>query len=382
MVGTNMMRFLIKPEQLNIDNTILINEKALAIILKNKVQLILDIYDSDEGNTDKSIIVFIHGNSTSKKVFKDQIEYFSKDYRVIAFDLLGHGESSKICDIDISEKDKDILAENFYNPLAMIAQVKQLLKYKNINKAHFVGWSLGGHIAYGIGVDTPELIKSITTIASPPVEFSTEGFKKGFYEFFTNDLIPQWINSPTREIENVEATAEYNGYSDINGKDQFFIEDLKISDPKMRKFLFLGMDQSKNKILDGEKFVKMTKLPICLMIGEYDSGTRVEYILKFRSTLGNKILRNTILQVHVIKDAKHAVFRTNNNEFINILSHFIKTVNTMKNKKLPGTSSWKKTAVKFGITAAATAGLLFMSYKIFKGNSLTKDTVSSNKLML
>ena len=38
-------------------------------------------------------LIFIHGVGIQSDVWQPQIEYFSKTYRVIVYDLLGHGES-------------------------------------------------------------------------------------------------------------------------------------------------------------------------------------------------------------------------------------------------------------------------------------------------
>lgn len=312
------MRFLLKPSQLSLGNKNLISETALNILNQNNIDLFLDVQDSNR-SCDQPPIVFIHGNSSSKKAFKDQIEFYSKTCRVISLDLLGHGDSSKISDIwCLNDQEKDILAENFYNPCAMIAEIVQIFRRLNVLNAHFVGWSLGGHLAYGTAVEAPELVASITSIGSPPVEFTMEGFQKGFHELFTDKVIPEWISNTTRNLPHLDKSAEFSGYTEVNGKDKFFIDDLVGTDPRMRKFLFLNLDQYKNLALDGESFVKSTSLPLCLIIGDRDTGIRTEYYNEF---VGN--LRNELSQVHLIEGAKHAVFRTNKEEFMNTLSQFI-----------------------------------------------------------
>ena len=40
-------------------------------------------------------IILLHGNGGSCEYFSHQIEYFSKDYKVIALDTRGHGKSDR-----------------------------------------------------------------------------------------------------------------------------------------------------------------------------------------------------------------------------------------------------------------------------------------------
>ena len=47
-----------------------------------------------DGEGEKTLL-FIHGWSCDTTFWKSQINYFKKNYRVIAIDLPGHGKSSK-----------------------------------------------------------------------------------------------------------------------------------------------------------------------------------------------------------------------------------------------------------------------------------------------
>ena len=41
------------------------------------------------------VLILLHGNSESNRIFKHQIDYFSSKYRVIAIDTRGHGNSPR-----------------------------------------------------------------------------------------------------------------------------------------------------------------------------------------------------------------------------------------------------------------------------------------------
>ncbi len=82
-------------------------------------------------------VVLVHGLYASAKInwqLPGMIGMLAKNYRVIALDLPGHGESDK------PEN------EAAYG-VQMVEDVRQLLDHLKIKKAHIVGYSLGGMIA-------------------------------------------------------------------------------------------------------------------------------------------------------------------------------------------------------------------------------------------
>ena len=69
--------------------------KSNAQTMKTKNILVngetLSYIDSEKGST---TLLFIHGAFIDKEYWTDQLAYFAPNYRVIAFDLAGHGSSS------------------------------------------------------------------------------------------------------------------------------------------------------------------------------------------------------------------------------------------------------------------------------------------------
>lgn len=323
------MFYAIQPSMLTLNGTCLIPDKV-AFLLENKaITLALNYSDSDPMNLDnKPVLLFVHGNYCSLKVFEEQINLFSSKYRVIAIDLLGHGKSSKIYDLDVfTLEEKNSLSQHFYNPCSMIVQISQLLKTKEIVDAHVIAWGVGGCLAFGIAAVSPEIVASITTISSPPVNFCIEGFKKGFSEAFTNTLIPQWQSASEKysQIE-AESLATRLGFSE---SDQFIIEDIKSSDHLMRKHFFFNPDQYKNvKALESEEFSKSTTIPLCFIIAEINYSINKEYISSFQ-----KYFKNEHSRIHLVKNSKNAIFKTNSAECAKLIESFIEEQLANKNLK-------------------------------------------------
>src|SRR5262249_41050521 len=82
-------------------------------------------------------VVLIHGLSSSARInwqMPGIVSLLSKKYRVIALDMPGHGESDKP-------------ANNEAYGLEMVEDVARLLDHLKIQKAHIIGYSMGGMIA-------------------------------------------------------------------------------------------------------------------------------------------------------------------------------------------------------------------------------------------
>ena len=113
--------------------------------------------DTGKGNN----IIFLHGNNGDCFYFHNQIEHFSKSYRVIALDTRGHGQTPKgekpfmLCTF------ADDLYE-FVKKLNITDDSKKLIsscmKKLNIEKAIIVGFSDGANIAMLFALKYPEYV--------------------------------------------------------------------------------------------------------------------------------------------------------------------------------------------------------------------------------
>ena len=112
----------------------------------------VDIYYEDSAPNDKQkpVMVFAHGLLWNTGMYDKQVEYFKADYRCIAFDFRGQGQS----EVTKSGYDMETLTED----------TLALLDALQINKCHFLGLSMGGFVAQRIALKRPELLLSLTLI--------------------------------------------------------------------------------------------------------------------------------------------------------------------------------------------------------------------------
>lgn len=99
-------------------------------------------------------VLLIHGLGSSTRDWEYQIPDLAMHYRVIALDVRGHGRSDK--------------PRERYSIAAFAADVAALIKHLELHQVHLVGISMGGMIGFQLGVDRPELLKSLCIVNSGP----------------------------------------------------------------------------------------------------------------------------------------------------------------------------------------------------------------------
>lgn len=97
-------------------------------------------------------IVMIHGNMSSGLHYKPLIERFQDQYRIIAPDMRGFGDSSYVNEFnDLEELAGDMLA---------------LLEKLNVHKYVVFGWSTGGAVALKMAALKPSEVEKVVLIES------------------------------------------------------------------------------------------------------------------------------------------------------------------------------------------------------------------------
>lgn len=110
-------------------------------------------------------LLFIHGLASSSRSWKKQVPFFAQHYRVITFDIRGHGRS-----------DRPLLEP--YSIKLFAADAVELMKALGIDSAHVVGFSMGGMVGFQLAVDVPEMVNSLVAVNCCP-EGSMRTFNDG-----------------------------------------------------------------------------------------------------------------------------------------------------------------------------------------------------------
>lgn len=117
------------------------------VVLKNG-----EVYHYLEQGQGEQTIILIHGNFSSSLFYTPLLERLPKNVRVLAPDLRGYGDST------------------YYRRIKSLVDfaddVKLFMDAKDIQKAHIVGWSLGGGVAMEFAAAYPERIDKLVLIES------------------------------------------------------------------------------------------------------------------------------------------------------------------------------------------------------------------------
>jgi pimeloyl-ACP methyl ester carboxylesterase len=98
-------------------------------------------------------LLFIHGLGLNRNIWAHYISAFEQDYRVIIYDLLGHGESAA----PPRKPDLSVYSE----------QIIMLMDELKIDRAVLVGFSLGGMINRRVAMDYPHRVDALVILNSP-----------------------------------------------------------------------------------------------------------------------------------------------------------------------------------------------------------------------
>ena len=157
----------------------------------------------DEGQGD-DVLLLIHGLGTNAKSWIKNIPALSKEYRVIAVDLPGYGKSEK---------------GNYKYSMSFYAQVlTEMLDVLGIEKATFVGHSMGGQIAMVTALTYPDMVDKLVLVDPAGFERFTEGEGDWMTAAYTIELVR---DTP---IRNIDVNLKMNFY-DPPEDAAFFVTD-------------------------------------------------------------------------------------------------------------------------------------------------------------
>ena len=89
-------------------------------------------------------LILLHGNGENCDYFCQQIDAFSKRFRVIALDTRGHGQTPR--------------GEKPFTIRQFAADLLEFMNLKGINKSHILGFSDGANIAMAFAMKYPERV--------------------------------------------------------------------------------------------------------------------------------------------------------------------------------------------------------------------------------
>jgi len=113
---------------------------------------ISDIQIHYETYGDGEPVLFIHWLGSSTRDWEFQVDELSTDWRLITYDVRGHGQSDK--------------PPGPYSIPLFARDAAELIKSLDLSPVHVVGISMGGMIGLQLAVNQPELVRSLVVVNS------------------------------------------------------------------------------------------------------------------------------------------------------------------------------------------------------------------------
>ncbi len=126
-------------------------------------------------------VLFLHGGRLRATTFRSTLQLLSKQYRIIAPDIPGYGESST----------PSALWE--YRDYAVFFD--QFIKHLKLKNVTIIGYSLGGGIAYHLASINEDISKLLLFDASGIEKSSTRPFKRDLNRILYYLTHPQYITT-------------------------------------------------------------------------------------------------------------------------------------------------------------------------------------------
>lgn len=251
----------------------------------------------DVGHDVAPVIIFIHGFPFHKSMWDLQLSALKDKYRIIAYDVRGHGDS------DAGEKEFSI--ELFANDLIFI------MDELKIAKATVCGLSMGGYIVLNAAINHPGRFDSLILCDTTCTADS-----------------PKILDKRMKSIESIRKYG-VEKYADESLKNLFAVESFTSREAEIRVVRKMIINTSEQTICNTLTALANRKdtcgklsaiqIPVMLMVGKYDEITPPDASRFMMEQINGSI-------INIIEHAGHISNVENSFEFNFHLKKFITSV--------------------------------------------------------
>lgn len=253
-----------------------------------------EIHYVDVGDADALPIVLIHGFPFSHEIWDPQITFLKKRFRVIAYDLRGHGKSG--------------VGDGQYTLEFFVDDLVGLLDYLRIGKAALCGLSMGGYIALRFAERNPERLMALVLAdtqakadsdeaklrrAAAIKSVKTTGVNVYAESFVKSVFTPQTFTSNNDIVEKIKQIIRTNSSLGICGA------------------LLALLSRT-----DTTEALPRIKVPTLILVGEHDVLTPPSASQEMHTRIPNS-------EIHLIPNAAHMSNLENPKEFDKHLLGFL-----------------------------------------------------------
>ncbi len=212
-------------------------------------------------------VVLVHGMGSDHTIWEGIITYLEKNFRILAFDLRGHGSSSK--------------TPGPYSMELFSDDLHRFLERLDIGQAHFMGHSMGGAVLQELAIGKPELFNSLTLISSfAYIDHHLEDVLLELLRILTDEGYNDFFN----ECLKLANTPEF-----IENNKEFFQEIEKVM---VKTNSNSSLEYTINACLKINfiSSLRKIKIPTLIIAGEEDVFVPIEHGLKINNAITNSKL--------------------------------------------------------------------------------------------
>lgn len=229
-------------------------------------------------------LLMIHGNSSCKEVFRNQLQgRIGEENHCVAMDLPGHGRSHDAKDPDVT-----------YSMPGYADAALELMQALGHEKYAVLGWSLGGHIGLEM-IDRSDAVSGLMISGTPPVGKGEAALAEGF-------LVSEHMHlAGQRDFTQAEIDAYARATCGINAPyEDFLREAVARTDGRAREMMFSRFAQGVG--CDQQEAAIRSKVPLAIVNGGGEPFVNNEFV----SSLAYENLWEDT--VHIMDGIGHAPF--------------------------------------------------------------------------
>lgn len=248
-----------------------------------------------ESDSSGEPLLMVHGSGASREVFAKQFDSpLASQFRLIAVDLPGHGESS------------DATASGEYGVNKLAETIAEVMSRKSIARYAVLGWSLGGHIGIELMARHPG-VAGVMVVGAPPVSPGAVAMLKAF-QTNLDLLLATKVHFSARDAQRFYEMC-YHGEGDPR-----FLASILRADGRLRREVSNSL--MNGAVYDQKRAVEDAQIPVAMVNGSAEPVARLSYIAGLRyPTLWGGVC-------HIIPDAGHAPFWDQPQAFNTLLGKF------------------------------------------------------------
>jgi pimeloyl-ACP methyl ester carboxylesterase len=269
---------------------------------KIKTNDIMTYYEiHGEGNP----LIFIHGGLVTSTMWQPQVDYFSRNFKVITYDVRGHGKTG------VSPLRK-------YSVELFADDLEKLLEKLKIEKPIICGLSLGGMIAQAYATKYPQDLRALI-LSDTAISTSLTYWDK----LMVYILFPKWMMLPTLRMMGVKNFIKFSFWIAKFTRGKEWIGKNEIEDYEKNEML--KMDKKEYLKVFGAIYdfklqeLSKIKVPVLIINGEFESKSVFKHSEKMKELIDNS-------STAVIPKAGHTSNLENPEEFNRTLEEFLEGI--------------------------------------------------------